>query len=680
MTSNNNSNIRHRTSSAKHGVSVGGTNSSPKVILGGSNSNNNVRSKHNTNNNSTYSIHIGVWSRIVLIVGSFTILTIMVKEVQRKRVQQQKQPHDAVPILKLPPISTTTEEETTTEIRNKCTFRSYPSNRLYGLFSKSPPNFLSDAAYIRGQWPIIINPNYQDNIQQQQSQIISPPTKVCLDTTSWENLIDENGKERLPFTDGHNPSVVSLSPNPYLSPSSSNNAHDSYSNSNNNNNNSQQHVRLDPKHLGPITSAFPTHPLNTLHLSVAIFGGGQCKFGFTPQQINQYNYSLHEEPPGGKRAVIAILDSSLQTIGQTTLLLEKDARYGTSKRRAIDIEKKKKKNENADSTGSTTEEYVRMHQEFDDPRLFFHLGRVWVLYRNGPLFGYTDQVHNPIHFEEVVGGEGVNDNEKFVAYVKASETIWIGGGRNIALISEEPTLKKKNVEEEQVDDWVPNPSLKALTWVDPITVRDDVDLRGVDAKLLLNDGSSQSRRRLLEEKLNTEPIPSSQQHHRRLGSKPNKSNIHGTNGYMVPLTSTGELMGIAHFHRPEHRKESEYALHGHHYTHAFFTIARQADSNHDTTDGTSQPFKLKRLSNEFVFRTNSIPIGETQPPRDGDIIQFASGLDVSGGDVDGKLIISYGINDCEGAVFTMSMAKVQEMLLEVRPGQEVVDLMETVNR
>ena len=139
-------------------------------------------------------------------------------------------------------------------------------------------------------------------------------------------------------------------------------------------------------------------------------------------------------------------------------------------------------------------------------------------------------------------------------------------------------------------------------------------------------------------------------------------------------------MGIAHFHRPENRKESEYALHGHHYTHAFFTIARQADTT-TTTDGTSRPFKLKRLSNEFVFRTNSIPIGETQPPPvDGDIIQFASGLDVYGGDVDGKLIVSYGINDCEGAVFTMSMSKVQELLLEVRPGQEVVDLMETVNR
>ena len=145
---------------------------------------------------------------------------------------------------------------------------------------------------------------------------------------------------------------------------------------------------------------------------------------------------------------------------------------------------------------------------------------------------------------------------------------------------------------------------------------------------------------------------------------------------MVPLTSTGELLGIAHFHRPENRKESQFALHGHHYTHAFFTIARQADDD-NTKDISSRPFKLKRLSNEFVFRANSIPAGETHPLIDGDVIQFASGLDVTGGDVDGKLIISYGINDCEGAYFTMAMQKVQEMLIAVRPGQEVVDLMET---
>merc|ERR1711862_231260 len=153
------------------------------------------------------------------------------------------------------------------------------------------------------------------------------------------------------------------------------------------------------------------------------------------------------------------------------------------------------------------------------------------------------------------------------------------------------------------------------------------------------------------------------------------SNIHGTNGYMVPLKSTGELLGLAHFHRPENRKESEYALHGHHYTHAFFTIARQGNGPGNGDDVNSRPFKLRRISNEFVFRSNSISLGESLPPSDGDIIQFASGLDVVGSDVNGHAIISYGINDCEGAVFSMSMERVHQMLIEVALGQEVVDLM-----
>ena len=143
--------------------------------------------------------------------------------------------------------------------------------------------------------------------------------------------------------------------------------------------------------------------------------------------------------------------------------------------------------------------------------------------------------------------------------------------------------------------------------------------------------------------------------------------------YMVPLTSTGELLGIAHFHRPENREKSDFALHGHHYTHAFFTIAREIDGN--IKDINSRPFKLRRISNEFVFRANSIPSGETRPPLDSDIIQFASGLDVLGSDVDGQVIISYGINDCEGAVLTVPMEKVQHMLIAVDHGQEVVDLM-----
>ena len=578
-------------------------------------------------------LHIGVWGRIVLIVGVFTILVLMIKELQRG-----SHTDETIHSETAAEIQTTNSKDMIQDNNNikKCSFRNYPSNRLYGLSKEeSTPNFLTEAAYIRGIPPDIINPIERDNtiilpgdgiknvIQQ------SSPTKVCLDTSSWENRIDKDGKERLPFTDGHNPSIVSLSSNPYINSETPT---------------SQRHSRLDPIHIKPIQSAFPTLSLDSLYLGVSIFGGGQCKFGFTPQQVDEYGYSLHEEPPGGKRAVINILNSHFNTIGQTTLLLEKDERYGTVKRRAIQPEK-------------TGDDYARIHQEFDDPRLFFHMGRVWVLYRNGPLFGYTDQIHNPIHFEEVKQG---SDDIKFIAYVKASETVWIGGGRNIALISEEPIVKKGEVE------WVSNPSLKALTWVDPVTVRDDIDLRGVDAKLL------GGQRRLLEE---TAVIS---QEHRRLGTKPNKSNIHGTNGYMVPLTSTGELLGIAHFHRPENRKESEYALHGHHYTHAFFTIARQVDDKIKDTTTSRAPFKLKRLSNEFVFRSNSIPSGETEPPIDGDIIQFASGLDVIGGDTDGKLIISYGINDCEGAVFSMTMQKVQKMLIEVSPGQEVVDLMETI--
>lgn len=152
--------------------------------------------------------------------------------------------------------------------------------------------------------------------------------------------------------------------------------------------------------------------------------------------------------------------------------------------------------------------------------------------------------------------------------------------------------------------------------------------------------------------------------------------------YLVPLTSTSELLGIAHFHRPENRETSEYAMHGHHYTHTLFTIARETQETDikNINNVTSRPFKLRRLSNEFVFRTNSIPFGETQPPPDTDIIQFASGIDLVGSDVDGKLVISYGINDCEGAVFMLSMDRVQQMLLAVESGQEVVNLMERLKR
>jgi hypothetical protein len=85
-------------------------------------------------------------------------------------------------------------------------------------------------------------------------------------------------------------------------------------------------------------------------------------------------------------------------------------------------------------------------------------------------------------------------------------------------------------------------------------------------------------------------------------------------------------------------------------------------------------FKLKRLSNEFVF---SSPSSENQNAAE--VIQFASGLDLVGSDLTGKLMVSYGINDCEAAVVFLDMEKIHEILLPVQDGQEVQNLMQKLN-
>ncbi|KAL7443583.1 hypothetical protein ACHAXH_005953 [Discostella pseudostelligera] len=580
-----------------------------------------------------------------------------------------------------------------------CTFRSYPISRLYGLSSvasqlqqQKQPDFLVRATYIRGHWPIVLNPMENENDNHRQTH----PSKVCINTASWEQTTStKNGtnatilSSRLPFTDGQNPSIVSLAAEPY-----------SYSP------HALTTTRLDHRHLHPllpslsmlsheVEASLSTTSFDNLFLGAMAFGSGQCRFGLIEE--DELKKEMEIGPPGGKRAVIYVLaapdindndrgrkgrrkeekqqqnppsvSSSLyfRTLAQSTLHLERNAKYGTSRKAIPPLQ----------SDESSSNNYARIQLEFDDPRLFFHHGRIWILYRNGPF---------PFRAAAAVGGDGSGgsgeDGKFFTAFVKASESIIIRGGRNIALISEEPMIG--GTHDDGKVRWNPPPKLKALTWVDPVTVVEDIDLRGIDKRLSLmtaneeemyvdgvnadsngNDGGVESRhgRRLRSER-----------QHRTATTT--KSNIHGTNGYMIPLATTGELLGIAHFHRPEDRRPSEYALHGHHYTHAFFTIARDDAVTNGDNSTTGQRYKLKRLSNEFVFRTNSIPEGMTRPPSDdGDIIQFASGLDLLGSDIDGRAIISYGINDCEGAVFTLSMRIMQQMLIEVQPGQEVVDLM-----
>ena len=118
---------------------------------------------------------------------------------------------------------------------------------------------------------------------------------------------------------------------------------------------------------------------------------------------------------------------------------------------------------------------------------------------------------------------------------------------------------------------------------------------------------------------------------------------------------------MAHFHRPKHIKipcwddntqeTCKHAPYGHHYTHAFFTI----------TD--KPPYVIRRVSNEFMF-----PSIKANNPH---IIQFASGLSI----VDNHVLIAYGINDCEPALIQLRIAEVDTLLLHVKPGTEVRDLM-----
>jgi hypothetical protein len=61
---------------------------------------------------------------------------------------------------------------------------------------------------------------------------------------------------------------------------------------------------------------------------------------------------------------------------------------------------------------------------------------------------------------------------------------------------------------------------------------------------------------------------------------------------------------------------------------------------------------------------------------DAEIIQFLSGLELVD---DSTIVITYGINDCEGAATHVKLDQVDAMLRDVPKGKEVVDVMETLH-
>jgi pyruvate/2-oxoglutarate/acetoin dehydrogenase E1 component len=106
--------------------------------------------------------------------------------------------------------------------------------------------------------------------------------------------------------------------------------------------------------------------------------------------------------------------------------------------------------------------------------------------------------------------------------------------------------------------------------------------------------------------------------------------------------------------------------------HAFFTI--QPSPGKD--DESEIQFHLSRLSNEFVFSSPSSHSKDIA-----DVIQFASGLDLIGSDddQDGKIMISYGINDCEAVIMFVGLDLVNKLLLPVNDGDEVIHVMKKLD-
>jgi hypothetical protein len=375
-----------------------------------------------------------------------------------------------------------------------------------------------------------------------------------------------------------------------------------------------------PKVHQALVRAFP----QAYYLVTVCMTNSQCTWKDDASNLEKYDLPLlQQKQPNTVRTILQILDAKFQKLAETTIYLQRDAPWG----------KRVKKAANGEDAN-----YL---PALDDARLFLYGGQVFVSYREGPGFGYEAQVLNPIHFQR-----STETTSRLSATILASETSSFCCGRNMALLNARGSK-----------------SLAALTWVDPVTV-ERVDTTPIaSAQNKAKAAPRFQRRRRLTASMNkasvaARVIPKFAARNRQLGETPRKSHIHGTNGFMVPMPGN-EYLGVAHFHRPSDRKPNPYARFGHHYTHAFYTVAAKSP---DALD-----FRLTSLSQEFVLPS-------IHQPGDGEIIQFISGLEYDARTE--EVILSYGINDCEGAIRTIPRAMVQEMLRPVpSEGQQVEDFM-----
>jgi hypothetical protein len=385
----------------------------------------------------------------------------------------------------------------------------------------------------------------------------------------------------------------------------------------------QQHMR-ENNNGDAWWTAYPT----AAYVATACMTNSQCAWSDSADQINQYRISRLQQPVT-VRTVLLLLDADWKVIAQTTIYLYKDANWGR-KVKAADSAMAAAIPPAPPVEISAADAQQQYHlPALDDARLFLYDGQLWVSYREGPGFGYEVQVINPIHINH-----SQPNRQPFIAILRASETEQFCCGRNMALIENSASATDKR-----------RPPLRSLTWVDPVTVID----------VAIKKDRSKGRQLAAIDRIVGG------------GKKKHKSHIHGTNAFMLWLPSRQEYLGIGHFHRPQDRKPNPYARFGHHYTHTFFTVKQESKSDDVST------FHLVAMSGEFIFPATDTGVRD----RDGEIIQFASGLELS---PDGEtVIIAYGINDCEAGVVTVSLQSLNKMLRSVPPGSEVVDLMKALD-
>jgi hypothetical protein len=370
-----------------------------------------------------------------------------------------------------------------------------------------------------------------------------------------------------------------------------------------------------------VTAFLQALPPTVVWIATVCLTNSQCTWQDSPAQLHEFAFS-DQEKPDTLRTLLLLLDADFSVIQQTTIGMVVDAPWG----------RRQKLKPNADSAAPRL-------LALDDARLFVHDGQVWLSYREGQSFGYESQVLNPLHLGWSSSSSPEGRPTLLTATVQSAETTYFCCGRNMALMQD-----RRN------DNALASSSqLLSLTWVDPITVQAvNTTAQPVpNGKRQAQDLPPLAGRRLAEQPA----------HHPK---KPAKSHIHGTNAFMVYLPSPrDEFLGVAHFHRPNDRASNPYARFGHHYTHAFFTVAAVP------------PYRLTALSAEFVYAR-----GDDSGADDAEMIQFSSGLEVT--ENGQRVVLAYGINDCEAAVTTVPWTTVADLLRPVAAGQQVVDLMQAL--